>query len=184
MARELTLKGQIWRSWMPVVLRDSPDHLAVIHACAREVERLEGKVEQVRMQFFPQHADVLLKVWEFMLRVTVEPEGLTVEQRRALVIATLRKMRSTPYGRDWVANVTALVGEGWTYEEHEPGVGTSPPTDTIRINLPFPPDSSSYARAEALIRAITPAHVDIVLANPEGGGFILDQSELDQEAVL
>lgn len=181
MARVLTAKGELWRSWLPVVLRDSPDHLAVIHALAVEMELLESRIEEVRRQFFPQHADVLLKVWEFMLRITIEPEGLTIAERREIVLATLRKMRSTPEGRDWVDNVTALVGAGWTYEEHNPADAGSPPVNTVQITLPYPPDSSAYARAEALVRDITPAHLDLVVTFT--GGFLLDQSQLDQEAL-
>jgi hypothetical protein len=180
-ARVLTARGEQWRSWLPVVVRDSPDHLAVIHACAVEMERLEAAIEQVRQQAFPQHADVLLKVWEFMLRITIEPVGVSLADRRLVVLATLRKMRSTPEGRDWVDNVTALVGPGWTYEEHDPHDAGSPPPYTVRISLPFAPSSSAYARAETLIRDITPAHLDLILAFP--GGFLLDESQLDQEAV-
>jgi len=177
--RVLTERGEVWRSWLPVVLRDSPDHLAVIHACAVEMDRLEAAIDEVRRQFFPQHADVLLKVWEFMLRITVEPEGVTIDERREIVLATLRRMRSTPEGRDWVDNVTALVGPGWIYEEHNPADPGSPPANTIQITLPFPPDSASYTRAESLIQDITPAHLDVVLTYTDG--FLLDESQLDQE---
>jgi hypothetical protein len=64
----LTELGQTFRSWLPVALRDSPDHLAVLHCLAHEVERLEGSIETVRAQFFPQSADLLLKVYERRVR--------------------------------------------------------------------------------------------------------------------
>lgn len=164
-----------------MVLQDSPDHLAVLHALARESERMEAAIELVRAQAFPQTADVLLGVWEAQLGTTVEPEGQALAQRRETAIALLRRMRGTPAGRDWESNVTALVGPGWSYEEHVPGDAGSPPANTIRVRFPFAPASGSYARAEALLRAITPAHLDIVTQFE--GGFVLDQSQLDQEGL-
>lgn len=166
---------------LPAVFHDSPEHLAMVHCLANEMDRLDARIEIVRRQFFPQTADVLLKVWELMVRVTIEPVGVSVEERRATVLAQLRRMLASPQGRDWVANVTQLVGPGWSYEEHDPDDVGSPPENTVRIRLPFPPSSSSYARAEALIRDITPAHVDLEVGFI--GGFVLDESQLDQEGV-
>lgn len=177
----LTDLGELHRSWLPVALRDSPDHLAVIHPIAKEIERLEATVETVRAQFFPQTADILLKAWEAELGITIEPVGVSVADRRDIVIAFLRKLRSTPSGSDWVADITELVGSGWSYEEHIPGDAGSPPENTIRIHLPFAPSSTLYARTERLIREITPAHLDLILAFT--GGFLLDQSQLDQETL-
>lgn len=173
--------GVEWRSWLPTALRDSPDHLAVLHSVAREVERLEGAVEQVRAQFFPQTADVLLKVYEAQLGITVEPVGQTLADRRATVMAMLRKQRATPAGTDWQENVTRLVGTGWSYQEHDPANAASPPPYTVRVQLPFEPASSNYAQVERLLRDITPAHLDLVVTY--SGGFQLDRSQLDQEAV-
>lgn len=180
-ARPLTARGREWLDWLPVVLRESPDHLAVLHSLARESERMEAAIELARAQAFPQTADVLLKVWEHELGITVEPAGQTLVQRRATVIAMLRRMRGTPAGRDWESNVTALVGSGWTYEEHVPGDVGSPPENTVRVELPFAPSSGSYARAERLIRQITPAHLDLIVQFI--GGFVLDESQLDQEGL-
>jgi hypothetical protein len=177
----LTPMGQKWRGWLPVVLRDSPDHLAVVHAVAKETERLEAAIEQVRAQFVPQTADVLLKVYEAQLGITIEPVGATLDERRMTVLAMLRKQASTPSGLDWQANVTRLVGAGWTYSEHDPADPSSPPAYTIEVRLPFPPSSTRYAQTERLIRDITPAHLDLIITY--AGGFVLDQSQLDQEAL-
>lgn len=177
----LSGRAEEYLARLPSVFRDSPEHLAMVHCLANEMDRLDERIEIVLRQFVPQTADVLLKVWEFMVRVTVEPSGLTVAERREIVFARLRRMLSSPQGRDWVSNVTALVGEGWSYEEHDPDDGGSPPDDTVRIRLPFPPGSSSYARAEALIEDITPAHLDLEVVFV--GGFVLDASQLDQEGV-
>jgi hypothetical protein len=177
----LTPLGVTFRSWLPVILRDSPDHLAVLHCCARELERLEAKIEQVRAQFFPQTADILLKVYEAELKTTIEPAGATLDERRQTVLAMLRKMKATPSGLDWQENVTRLIGAGWSYSEHDVDEPGSPPAYTIRVELPFPPSSSRYAQVERLLRDITPAHLDLLVVFT--GGFILDQSQLDQEAL-
>lgn len=177
----LTPLGQSFRDSAPVVVRDDPDYLGVWHSTARELERLAAAVETVRAQLFPQTADVLLAAWEFLSRITVEPGGQTIEQRRATVMAMLLKSSASPAGSDWVANVTALVGAGWTYSEHIPGDPASPPEGTLRIHVPFAPDADLYMLTERLLRDITPAHLDIELTF--AGGFVLDESQLDQEGL-
>jgi hypothetical protein len=177
----LTELGQTFRSWLPVALRDSPDHLAVLHCLAHEVERLEGSIETVRAQFFPQSADLLLKVYEAELGITVEPAGATLDERRSTVIAMLRRAKSDPSGITWQDNVTRLVGTGWSYAEHDPSDPSSPPEYTVRVTLPFAPSSGRYAQTERLLRDIIPAHLDLVLTF--AGGFVLDESQLDQEAL-
>lgn len=179
-ARELlTERGERYLRWLPSVLHESPEHLAIVHAVAREFDLVEERIALLREQFFVQTAVPLLKVWEFMVGVTVEPVGVLEEQRRQIVVAQLLRMVASPSGRAWVANVTQLVGPGWTYEEHVPGDPASPPENTIRIRLPFSPAASSYAQAEALVRERTQAHIDIQAFFI--GGFELDRSQLDQE---
>lgn len=175
----LNALGATYRAALPVVFRDSPDHLAVLNAITKEMQRLEDAIETVRLQFFPQTADILLKVWEAQLGTTVEPASQTVAQRRNTVIAYLHRLSATPSGLDWVANVTRLIGPGWTYKEHIVGDATTPPANTIRITLPFPPTASLYAQVESLIRAITPAHLDIELFSATGMQW--DLSQWDQQ---
>lgn len=177
MPRVLTELGETFRSWLPVAFRDSPDHLAVIHCLASELERLEASIEVVRAQMFPQSADVLLKLWEWQLGMTIEPVGLTLDERRDLVLAGMLKLKGTPSGSDWVENVSKIIGEGgWTYSEHPVG---SP--YTIRVSLPAPPASGTYQRTLSLLRDITPAHLalDVVFA----GGFVLDTSQADNQTL-
>jgi hypothetical protein len=170
------------RSWLPAALHESPDHLAVIHSYARELDRVEAAIELVRLQFFPQHATVLLPVYERILGLTVAPVGWTEEQRQLAVLSQLARMRSEPGGATWETNVSKIVGNaGWTYATHDPNDAGSPPANTILIRLPFPPSSDRYAVTERLIRAITEAHVDLIVTFT--GGFVLDQSQLDQEAL-
>lgn len=177
--RVLTELGEQMRSWLPVVFRDSPDHLAVINALSREMERAEDAIEQVRRQFVPQTADVLLGVHEAKLGLTIEPVGVSLEERREVVLAT--ETASTAMGSEWVTKVTQLVGPGWSYEEHIPGDVTSPPENTIRIVVPFAPGAGAFGRAKRLIEAFTPAHLDVIVTSATG--FTLDESQLDQEGV-
>lgn len=179
-ARPLTALGIQMRDALPPVLRDSNDYLAIIHALSRELERLEDSIEVVRAQLNPSTADVLLNAWEWMVKLPVGGAGETIDQRRAKVIGRLRKLLTQAEGQQWVAAITDLIGGGWTYEEHIPGDGSSPPADTLRITLPFAPDTDAYDGAVTQIRELTPAHLDI--AWESAGGFILDESELDRDA--
>lgn len=178
----LTPRGLAMLAMLPPQVRESPDYQGVIHAQAREVELLESKIEAVRAQLNPLTADeLLLKAWEALLGLTVEPVGLTVAQRRTTIVAFLQRLKTSPFGSDWEENVTRLVGPGWTYAEHDGSDPSSPPPYTIRVQLPFAPTSRLYLLLERLLRDITPANLDIELQYV--GGFILDESQLDQEGM-
>lgn len=179
MARVITERGRELLADLPPMYRDDPDIQAVITCYARESERVDDSIIELRNQLFPHLADTLLKAWEALVGTTLEPAGQTVEERRQLVLALLRRLRASAEGREWEDDVTALVGPGWSYEEHIPGDVTSPPADTLRIVLPFPPTSGSFAQIEAELRDITPAHVDLIVTS--AGGFYLDSSQMDQE---
>lgn len=179
--RVLTPLGIEMQDALPPVLRESADYLAVINALSRECERVASFIEIVRAQLNPATADRLLGVWERITRQTVEPAGLTIEERQAAVIGRLRKMLSIGHGTAWEEQVTVLIGPGWDYEEHIPGDGSTPAAGTLRIKLPFPPEGSRYADAAASIREVTPAHLELEFEAE--GGFILDVSELDLETM-
>lgn len=176
--RILTPLGEEMRDSLPPVLRESPDYLAIIHAIAKECELAVAAIETVRRQFNPAHADLLLGVWERITRQTVNPP-LTIAERQAAVTARLRKMLTIGEGSAWEEQVSAIVGIGWSYEEHIPGEPASPPAGTLRITLPFPPEGSRYAEALLRIREVTPAHLKIEFAS--ASGFLLDESLMDLE---
>lgn len=177
--RTLTPLGLEMLESLPPVLRDSADYQAIIHAEAKEIERLEASLELVRAQFNPGTASVLLGVWERITRQTVAPVGKSEAERQAAITARLRKLLSIGYGSAWEEQITALIGPGWDYKEHIPGDGTSPPVGTLRIILPFPPEGSRYLEALAQIREVTHAHLEIEFES--AGGFLLDESRLDLE---
>jgi hypothetical protein len=167
--------------WLPTILRDAPEFVAIVYAFSRELTRLEGRIEQVRAQFFPQKADVLLGVWETMLRTTVAPATLTLDQRRSRAVSLAQRMTATPAAKRWAQMITDVVGDGWSYDRHDPADLSSPPTDTLRVWLPFPVGSEQYEQAKDFVRAITPAHLDIEFNFP--GGFVLDDASLDVGAL-
>jgi hypothetical protein len=179
----LTDRGREWLDDMPLPLRDDPDAQAVVHCYAKESERQQETLDRVLRQMFPQLADALgLPIWEFLLRITIEPAGWTVQQRVDAVVVILRKLKKTPTGAVWQQRVTDLVGSGWTYREHDPtGAEPQPPPYTILIELSVPANTALYALTERVLRVITPAHLDLVVT--PSGGFVLDQSQLDQQAL-
>lgn len=179
--RILTGKALEMLNDLPPVLRGDPDYQAVCQCYGREAERMDAHLDLVRRQFFPQFADPLLKAWEALLRTTIEPPGATLDERRQVVLAMHARLRATASGLAWIANVTKLVGLGWTYDTHDPDVPGSPPANTIRVRLPFPPESGRYAQTEAYLRKITPAAWDLIVTWI--GGFSLDRSQMDQEAM-
>lgn len=166
---------------IPMVLERDPDIRASLYAQAKEVERLDAHVERLRRNLFPQTADEIgLLWWESMLGLTIEPPGLTVDERRQIVLAFYRVSGLEGTGLAWEASVTRFVGAGWTYREHEPAVG-SPAAYTIQITVPFPPGSAGYARLRSLLALITPANLEIFVSSADG--FILDESGLDVEVL-
>lgn len=179
--RPLTALGLAMIADLPARLRGSSDYQAVMHAGAREVEMLEASVEQVRSQFNPGSADLMLGAWEAETRLPVGGLGASIGQRQARVIVRLRKLLGVSEGLEWEQSITEIVGPGWTYLEHIEGDLTGPPASTLRIALPFPPAGSAYTEALREIREVTPAHLDIEFSS--GSGFILDESHLDLEGL-
>lgn len=163
---------------LPTVLRPAPEFESVQHVLGREFDRFESQMGAVQAQFFPQSATEMgLPVWESLLRIT-PPAGATQASRRENVIALLRQ--SSAGGVEWEAGVTALAGPSWAYLEHEPGDAASPDPYTVRVVVPFAPGSDTFLALERRLREITPANTDLVVVSVEG--FLLDLSEMDQEA--
>lgn len=161
---------------LPSWARPAPEFRAIAHAQANESERIRAAAVSVRNNLIPARADELgLPWWETMLKLPVAPAGDSVDIRRARVLGALgRAIGDKPLGLTWEANVTALIGGGWTYEEQ-----TAPNTTTVTI--PYPPDSAVYLGFGAAIRPFSPAHVAFVVASSEA--FALDDSLLDTDAM-
>lgn len=175
----LTPYGRELMSWLPPVLQESEDYMAVMHPLSMELARLEDKIELVRDQFFPQTADILLWAWERLVQTAEVPAGVSLEDRRAVVMALLRRGRGVKLGAAWESRVEGIVGPGWSYQEYDPDIPAGPPEGTVRIVVAFAPGSASFATARDAIRAVTPAHLAIELSSADG--FRLDLSHLDLE---
>jgi hypothetical protein len=175
--RPLSDLGWSMLNSIPTAYRGAPEFQAVFHAASREIELAEARLGVLREQLIPQRATEFgLPWWEGELRIPAI-EGQSLAARRASLTARLR--RSLDEGRDWVGAVADLVGAGWSYQEYAAGDPDGPPPDTIWIKLPYRPGAPQFVAASLAIREITAATIDLVISSNDG--FILDESQLDQE---
>lgn len=152
--------------------------LAVLDVLGRELARVEAFMQAFMTGYFPQVADDslgLLSVWEAILGLPIAPEGQSVADRQAAVLSAIRKRKSGT-GADWVENVDTILGRGsWTYEENTPGAYQ------LTVLIPYDPESYRAQQARALLREITPAHMQIVTGLQQG--FLVDISAVDEEPI-
>jgi hypothetical protein len=169
----LTPLGQKMIGEIPSWLRDDPDVRAVLHCKAKEVERQREMARAIRDDLIPLRASGRgLAWWERYYELPVEPEGLSEEQRRTIVLGRIKRDPPVSSGLSWQNQVTALIGEGWTYEEHTTEA-------RITIKLPYPVGSEIYELARVNIPRLQswPAHMEMELVSVTG--FLLDLSHLD-----
>ncbi len=163
---------------IPPDYREDPDFRAVIYCQAREHERKRERIDEVRRQFFPATADVLLGAWEATFRMTIAPPGVPIEERRARVGEAFLRALAGSSGAAWEAALEAVAGAGTVYTEFDPQVASNViPKHTVRIEVPSAVDPDVAERIERVIRAFTPANTDIDIVS--GAGFVLDISQLD-----
>lgn len=158
---------------LPPRVREDPDIKAVVHCYAKESERQQEMAERVRDNLMVRRIDELGIPWWERLYKLPDPGGMNTEERRSRVVARAARTAPRVSAGEFVEDMNALVGSGsWSYEEEYPA---------IRVATAFAPGSEAYLRLEAQIRGLTsfPAHLDIILESAEG--FILDQSQLDQD---
>jgi hypothetical protein len=137
MARSLSDTALRLLDDLPPFEQSSKDIQGVLDVSARELDRLDAAVVSVRDNFFPQSADMLLPIYEQILGLPVAPAWKSTAQRKSSVMAFLRKLRSSGSAVDWVENLTALIGTGWTWDEHDPADGSSPPAYTLKVLMPL-----------------------------------------------
>lgn len=160
---------------IPGWLQDDPDVRSVIHVRAKEKERQLEMARAIRDDCIPLRASSRgLEWWERYYELPINPPGQTVEQRRARVLAHIHRDPPLSSGLSWQEQVMALVGGGWTYEEHSAEF-------KITLIVPFPPGSEAFEvlRIQVPRLASWPCHLELELVSAEG--FILDQSKLDLE---
>ena len=163
---------------LPAYYWDEPTIERIIQAQANEIDRLDALVDQLKVELMPgaaTDAHGLLAMWEITLGLPARPPDATESQRRAKIVAALRKLDSGS-SADALATLAAAIGAGaFSVERDTPGLLQ----DTLQI--PFEPGSYSAATIEALALKIWPAHRRLFMRYE--GGFILDVSRLDADTL-
>jgi hypothetical protein len=158
---------------MPHYYAEDPAAQAVVDSLARELERLEDFLNLVRKQWFPQNAADdygQLGLREAQLGIPVEPLGVSLEQRRAIVHA-YERARLSGSGEDWIVLLTIALGATvWEHEENDPG------DYDLRITIPYAAESYTTAQVEILADVVTPAHLNIAMQFEQG--FVVGVSRI------
>lgn len=168
--RMLGERAQMMLSWLPTFFQTAPEYQAAMQGLGAELDRLEAARQRVIAQSRPETADILLDAWELVLVTSVAPPGVSLDDRRRRVMVQWAKLTHDPSGLGWRANVTLLVGTGWSYEEYVP-------PDQRRLNLAGNPraevDATGYAQnvGTGSLARVTTAHPDEV-----GGTHAIEQT--------
>lgn len=148
---------------LPPILRDDPDLRAVLHCHAKETERQEATLAEVRAQLVASTATSLgLPWWEALIRTTIDEGTLTDVQRRALISAYIQNLEEVLSRYGWKIALDTILGPGWGYQEYDPA-DPAVPANTIRVFVPFPVNTTLYAETARLIRRVTDAHIALEL---------------------
>lgn len=163
---------------MPGWAQNAPEHQAVAVVTAKESVRFRAQLAELREGMIPITANALtLPLWETLYGLPVDPEGQTVEQRRARLLSAILAAPPDPSGLTWEARITALLGPGWSYVEEE-----EPPEEDrqrLRVKVAQEPGSIGFEFARRIIERERPAAWEIIVESEEG--FVLDKSKLDLE---
>jgi uncharacterized protein YmfQ (DUF2313 family) len=175
--RTISETGQALLDDLPPYLSEDGVVQGVVDTLAREQQRITGAAEGVRRTAFPSQADDsynMLSLWEALLALPVKPSGVPDDQRRSKVLATLQG-RDVSSGTGWNAAVARAVGTNWQQAENTPG------NYQLTVTLPLPAGSYEGQQAATLIRAITPAHIDLLVSY--GTGFLIGVSFIGQDVI-
>lgn len=115
----MTRLDRMLAQYPPFVRRD-PDIVAINSVAANEFDLIESKMDELIANFTPQNADLFLHFWEKLFKLPTKPPSKTVPQRRATIIAFLRRLAQGGAGLNWVARLIDLIGPNWTYVVHTP----------------------------------------------------------------
>jgi hypothetical protein len=171
MPRVLTAEAEERLRELPGWAQSAPEHKALCQVFAKEGERQRAAAREIRDGMIAAHANALtLPLWETLLKLTVNPSGATVLERRSRVLAALAAAPADPSGLTFNERLTAFIGPGWTMEEE--GL-------TLHFTVPYPPGSPEFQLAKRVIERERPAHLAVIVDSSQG--FILDLSELDEE---
>jgi hypothetical protein len=126
---------------LPQFERGAYDIQAVLRVVGLELQRLEEARQQLIQNFFPATADSLLHFFEDIFGVTTDPVGLTLDERRQVVEAYFKGLKSSGSGLEWEDTITSVMGSNWNYAEHKAGF-SDPANYTVNITIPFSPPAS------------------------------------------
>jgi hypothetical protein len=175
--RTISETGQVLLDDLPPYLSEDATVQGVIDTLAREQQRITDVADGVRRTAFPSQADdtyKMLSLWETLLGLPVKPPGVSDDQRRSKVLATLQG-RDVGTGEGWTKAVGQAVGTGWQQAENTPG------PYQLTVTLPYAAGSYEGRQAANIIRAITPAHIDLLVSY--GTGFLIDVSLIGQDVL-
>lgn len=152
---------------LPPYFYDDPTVRAYVCAVAKELNRVEAEAIALRLGAFPDTADLrTLAYYENLFGLS--NTSLTVAQRQADVIGHMRKRRvASRY--DWQQALQAFIGLGWTYAEQLPY--------NVLLTTPVDPTGARTPVITAFARAITPAHLQLVV-NGTYGNFQIGISHI------
>jgi hypothetical protein len=147
---------------LPPYYQEDPTVRGYVCAMARELDRLQGAGETLRLDSYPLTGDArTLDYYEALFALT--NKLLTIEERRADVVGHLRK-RSVASRYNWQQALDAFIAApgSWSYAE-------SPPY-TVLLTVPVDPTGNRVPVITAYARAVTPAHL-LLVVNGNFGNF-------------
>lgn len=160
----LPQKAQDILADMPPWYAEDEITVGIITAGALELQRIQTFMETIREQMHPQNADDtygLLGLWENLFGLPVQPAGVSLTDRRSIVLAHLQK-RASGAGADWEAAITqALNTNSWTYSE-------GPGDYQITVRFPYASGGYTSTQARVLIQEITSAHLQLIVGYSQG----------------
>jgi len=158
---------------LPPYEQDDPAIQALIDASSRELQRIEDYLNTVREKLRPHAADdeyQLLALWELMMGLPVEPTGISLATRKAIVLAAWKRRRAGA-GIGWWNLISAVLGtEEWTHVEN------TAVDYQLTIEVPFESTDFRAGQLIDMLTRITPAHLSIVLIFAGGTRFIVGVS--------
>jgi hypothetical protein len=136
---------------LPPFERSSYDIQAVIRAVGNELARIEAARQQIILSWFALSAQVLLVFLEDLMGLSVDPAQFTLAQRQQRVASYYQAIAADGSGSAWESAISALIGDAWSYQEHEPGNSASPAPYTLEIVLPFAAPVPSAVNLQAVL---------------------------------
>ena len=162
---ELTDKGASILDDMPYYAQTDPVIRAFINSVAKELQRIEDYLLDLRERLLPVEAtDELLRYWEGFLDVPVAPEGVSVERRKATIQAAIAR-RTAGAGKGWYDLLTSVVDPAtWRHAENTDAAGDYAPYELAFTDITVP------------LRATTNVNGNQTSLPPTGATLVVDST--------